>query len=251
MLTDGTNYLRSSISHSGKSSSPTLPLSMASGEPGPVPLPPAMPGSVVLLQLLVSSSVVDLHVVTEVIRNDVGLVVAVLRTAGLEYGRRSSTSLSIADLVVRMGLEKLKCLAMETALIRLQRRPGQVAGCERFWAHARLTAGIAEGLAGQTVPANREDAYIAGLLHRVGALPALLGWEIPGLETRDEAAAGYRLAKAWQLPDFLADVILGDPRDCNSRLAYSLLNVVESAEERAGQLESIGKDEDVATQAWC
>jgi HD-like signal output (HDOD) protein len=252
MLADGANGPHSRLSDTKNSFSPALPLSLASGGKDAVPLPPAMPGSAVLLQLLLSSHVADLHAITEVIRNDIGLVVRVLRMAGFECGGRSLSTLNMGDLVVQLGVEKLKGLLQETPLIPMPRESRHATEeCERFWTHARLTAGIADGLAGQTIPASREAAYVAGLLHRVGVLPILFGWEIPGLETGDESASGYALAKAWHLPKLLADVILGDPNACNSRLAYSLLNVVSIAEERASQLETLRRTDVVATQAWC
>jgi HD-like signal output (HDOD) protein len=51
---------------------------------------------------------------------------------------------------------------------------------------------------------------------------------------------GYQMAKTWQLPIVLADVIRGDDRACTSRKAYSLLRLVNMADERAARWESTG-----------
>lgn len=215
----------------------SLPISLQAAE---FPLPPAMPDAVLLLRLLLSSHIADLHAITEVIRNDVGLTVQLLWLAARERNGRASSILNIGDVVVQMGLEKLKSLAAETKLNPLHPQNAAPQARERFWTHARLTARIAEELASDTAPANREAAYVAGLLRHLGALPDLLGWEMPGWAPSSLGEIGYRMAKAWQLPAVLADVIRGDDKACTSQKAHSLLRLVNMADERAARWESTG-----------
>jgi HD-like signal output (HDOD) protein len=217
-----------------------LPISLQATEGTELPLPPAMPDAVLLLRLLLCSQVADLHAITDVIRNDVGLTVQLLRLAAMERSGRPTSVLSLGDLVVQIGVEKLKGLAAETRLNPLHPQNAAPQARERFWTHSRLTARISEELAGEATAAGREAAYVAGLLRHLGALPALLGWELPGWTPGSLGEIGYRMAKAWHLPPVLADVIRGDDRACTSQKAYSLLRLVNMADERAVRWESAG-----------
>jgi len=217
-----------------------LPISLQAQDGMEFPLPPAMPDAVLLLRLLSSSHIADLHAITDVIRNDVGLTVQLLRLAAIERTGRTLSMLNIGDLVVQVGLEKLKDLAAQTKLNPLPPQNAAPQARERFWTHARLTARICEELAGETTAAGREAAYIAGLLRHLGALPALLGWELPASTSGSSGELGYRLANAWHLPPVLADVIRGDDKACTSQKAYALLRLVNVADERAARWESAG-----------
>jgi HD-like signal output (HDOD) protein len=215
------------------------PITLQTGQASEFPLPPAMPDAVLLLRLLLSCHLADLHAITDVIRNDVGLTVQLFCLAALERRGRATNTLNVGDLVVQIGLEKLKSLAAETRLNPHHPQNAAPQARERFWMHARLTARISEELAGETTPAARESAYVAGMLRHMGALPELLGWKLP--EGKPGAGEiGYRMAKAWHFPIVLADVIRGDDRCCTSQESYSLLRLVKVADERAARWESAG-----------
>lgn len=215
----------------------SLPISLQTTE---FPLPPAMPDAVLLLRLLVAAHSADLRAITDVIRNDVGLTVQLFRLGAAECDGRPTRTVDVGDIVVQVGLDRLKGLAAETKLNPFQPQNVAPQARERFWMHARLTARIAEELAGETAPANREAAYVAGLLRRVGTLPAVLGWETPLWTSSSSGEIGYRMAKAWQLPIVLADVIHGDESACTSQESYSLLRLVNMADERALRWELSG-----------
>ncbi|MFZ0287375.1 MAG: HDOD domain-containing protein [Terriglobales bacterium] len=242
MLTDG-NHIKSplrvgDLSHTSEG---TLLPSLQLRQADELPLPPAMPDAVLLLRLLLSSHVADLHAITNVIRNDVGLAVQLFRLAALEGAGRAAGSVNVGDLIIQIGLEKLKSLAVQTRLNPLHPPNAAPHARERFWMHARLTARISEELASETVPAHREAAYFAGLLRHLGALPAVLGWDTTEWMQGSVSEIGYQLAKAWQIPAVLADVIRGDDRFCGSKKAHSLLRLVNVADERAMQWESVGR----------
>ena len=215
-----------------------IPTSLQAGQGTEFPLPPAMPDAVLLLRLLLSSHTADLHAVTDVIRNDIGLTVQLFRLAALERRGRATGTLNVGDLVIEIGLEKLRSMAAETRLNPIYPQNAAPQARERFWMHARLTARISEELAGETTPANREAAYAAGLLRRLGELPALLGWNASEGLQGSPAEIGYSMAKAWHFPAILTDVIRGDDRACTSQRAYSLLRLVNVADERAARWES-------------
>jgi HD-like signal output (HDOD) protein len=238
MLADGKqNVPLLPLGDSGLSPEGALPISLQAAE---FPLPPAMPDAVLLLRLLASAHTADLHAITDVIRNDVGLTVRLFHLAALERGGRATTILNVGDLVVQIGLDRLKNLAAETKFNPLQPQNAAPRARERFWMHARLTARISEELMGEATPANREAAYVAGLLRHLGALPALLGWKMPEWVPSNVGEIGYAMAKAWNLPLVMADVIRGNDAACTSQKAHSLLRVVNMADERAARWESTG-----------
>jgi HD-like signal output (HDOD) protein len=238
MLADGKqSELLLPVADPGRGPGGSLPISLQVSE---LALPPAMADAVLLLRLLLSSHIADLHAITDVIRNDVGLTVQLFRLAALERGGRAASTLNVADLIVQIGLDKLKRLAAETGLNPLYPRNAAPQARERFWMHARLTARICQELAGETAPANREGAYAAGLLHNLGALPELIGWKVPEWVPNSVGEIGYYVASAWQLPVILVDVIHGDDNACHSQKAHSLLRLAKVADERALRWESAG-----------
>jgi HD-like signal output (HDOD) protein len=241
MLTDGKpNEILLAVGDPGRSPEAALPISLQTWQGNEFPLPPAMPDAVLLLRLLLSSHIADLHAITDVIRNDVGLTAQLFRLAAVERNGRPTSILNVGDLIVQIGLDRLKSLAAATKLNPLQPQNDVPQAREQFWMHARLTARISEELVGETTPMNREAAYVAGLLRHLGELPALLGWEMPEWMQSCTGDLGYQMAKAWQLPIVLADVIRGDDRACTSQQAHFLLRVVNMADERAARWESTG-----------
>ncbi len=197
-----------------------------------VPVPPVVPGALLLFRMLVFNQIADLSAITDVIRNDIGLTVQVVRLAGEEIGKNNAL-MDIDEIVVLLGLDKLRALSDEAAILSIH--PRGSAGMqtfERFGMHARLTALIAEELAGETASVRQEDAYVAGLLRHVGALPFLLGWRIPELENIDTEEMGAFLAKSWRLPNVLIDVIRGNRITCDSS-SLPLVDLVNTADEHA------------------
>ncbi len=198
------------------------------------PSPPAMPDAVVLLELSLASNIADLNAVTGLIRTDVGLTVELLRLAFRERGRHRASCLSLGELAVDLGLEKLRTMAAATTLLS-SRAQGKVAfdACQEFWKRARQTAQIAEELALEISATIREAAYIAGLLCHVGMLPRLLGWAVPGIESADPAELGFRMIEAWKFPSLLVEAIRGDEQACTSPQALGLLRLIRTADRQA------------------
>jgi len=92
------------------------PLIVLQAWQGGVPTP-AKPGAVALLQLLTSSEVADLSAITEVIRNDPGLTVQLLRFADKTLGKAPEIDLILGELIVLLGLEQLRAMAAEAVLL--------------------------------------------------------------------------------------------------------------------------------------
>jgi HD-like signal output (HDOD) protein len=202
-----------------------------------LPTPPVTPKVLLLFQMLLSNHIADLSAITEVIRNDIGLTVQILRSAAEEADTDAHDFVDIEDIVVHLGLTKLTRLVDETMVLSIH--PKGWAGLQtfdRFCTHARLTALIAEELAGETASVRQEEAYVGGLLRHLGALPFVLGWKIPELEEVDTGEVGYYLAKLWRLPNRLADVIRGNRETCDPS-TLPLLDLVSTADKHAFRLE--------------
>jgi len=195
-----------------------------------LPFPPVMPGAVAFLQLLLTSNVADLEAITALIRNDVGLTVQLLGLAFAQAAQHSTSRLSIEALVVHLGLEKLRVMVARTRVLSCP-PAGEAAlrACKEFWIRSRRTARTAEALAAGTSAAHRETAYVAGLLCRIGMLPALLDWKVPGVGSVSPAEIGAHMLKAWNFPPVLVEIIRGDEQACTSAKTRRLLRLVRAA----------------------
>lgn len=201
-----------------------------------VPKVPAMPDSLLLLQVLLSGPVVNLDAAAEAIRNDVGLTVQVL---GRACSRHGVDELNISKSVVLLGIGSLRALSGRMAIIseHPKGRTG-VQACERFWAHARLTALMAQELARKDGGVQTEQAYLAGLLYRIGELPAVLGWDDSGLPRGCAGDRDYALASLWNLPSTLREVLRADQQP-GSQETRDLLKVVKLADQQASHIEGL------------
>jgi len=207
------------------------------------PSPPAMPASLLQLQLCLSASVVDLHDIANITLSDPGLTLQLLRLAARETGQ-STDAIAIGEIVVQLGIQKLRALIAQTQPVPAHlKRPAGLSACERFWAHSRLTALIAEELAGQSSQCGSEitpeEAYLAGLLCRVGQLPTILGWAEDDPGSGESPCIGYRMAKAWKLPIFLANLIGSYGETTLIGESPALLHLVETADNWAQRIESL------------
>ena len=216
------------------------------------PSPPAMPNALLRLDLWLSEFVADLQDITNIVRSDIGLTAQVLRLAALEIEESGGRTLEIGEIVVLVGVERLKALVDATNSLREPFRASAASNaCERFWTHSRLTALVAQELACQSCGVSAEQAYLAGLLCRLGDLPALLGWEIkeaPGLDSRN---IGGRMAQAWGFPRDLVDVIGGDREACRSENSAAILAIVADADTWASRLEFLAARESELVRAHC
>jgi HD-like signal output (HDOD) protein len=202
--------------------------------PATPPAVPAMADSVLLLRVFLSCPAVNLSSLTEVIRNDVGLTIELLRLVSCES--TVDGEFSIAKSVVHAGVHKLSRLGSNIKLLSsCGRNKASLRKCERFWSHARLTALMAEEHAYQ-IGCNPEEAYITGLLFRIGELPLLLGWDCH-VTVRPSDMAGT-LARTWGLPDRLAEILEGDALQLPSS-SRTLLQLARVADQQACRVQAL------------
>lgn len=201
------------------------------------PGPPAMPAALLQMELCLSASVVDLEQITNIVRSDAGLTIQLLRLAARE-AEASPDMIPIGEMVVQVGVEKLGALVAHTEPLPGHLRcPAGASPCEQFWARCRVTALIAEELAGQSSEVAPESAYLAGLLCHIGRLPSILGWATACPDTGDSSYIGYRMAKSWGFPAVLTDVIDGYREVKRTRESQALLDIVEAADTWAARME--------------
>jgi HD-like signal output (HDOD) protein len=155
---------------------------------------PVMPETLLLLDLLVQESCVDLRQMSELLLADLGATLQILRLAGREYGTTDDRPIRIADCISDLGLRPcLKAVSAQT--IGRHEHKSEIA---ELWAHSREIANRSRLVAQDMPDIDPEEAYLVGLLHAIGLAPAALGWRDSGVA--DEALVGLKLAKRWSLP---------------------------------------------------
>jgi len=163
---------------------------------------PVLPETLLALELQLQSSAVDLHAFAAAVLSDLGATVQILRMAGREYGTADDRLVRIEDCICDFGPSACFDAVASGVIARgFQRRV-----VAEIWTHAREIATHAKQLA-EDVPGtiSPDQAYIAGMLHAIGSLPAALGWS--WRETSpDRAMTGLKLAERWAFPGYLRDL---------------------------------------------
>jgi len=166
-----------------------------------LPNVPALPETLLAMDLQLRSCPVDLCGVADAVLADLGATLQILRLAGREYGNADDRPTRIEDCICDLGLNA--CL--EAAANGIVRRAPYSQAIVELWTHSREIAQYCRLLAELELGAFRpQEAYLAGLLHGIGALPEILGWdrcEFPS----DPARAARRMAERWRFPAFLKD----------------------------------------------
>lgn len=203
---------------------------------------PALSDRLLRLELCLSAFVTDLKDITNIIRSDVGLTIQLLRLAAREIHEPAAKVLTVNEIVLHVGIDRVKRLVARTNPLSSHFHGGAASSAaKRFWMHSRLIALVAEELASQSAVVSHEEAYLAGLLFHIGELPLLLSW-IPSANGADPRHAGYRMAKAWGFPRALVDVIAGDRELCLPK-SRVLLDIVAAAGTWAARLEVLATGE--------
>lgn len=208
---------------------------------------PTLPGYVFELSALLSAAPVDLRNVCQVIRTDPSLAAQVIRLCNSAFpGSREKVS-SIEHAVVLLGKERLRTLVLTCSLVE---GAGPSTGLQLFWQHSLLAATLSERSALCLQYSRPEQAYLAGLLHDVGALPLLLramssqecmtgkgavAWgESVDREREhlgvDHCAIGKYIGTTWHFPAGIIDVLEHHhwPRD--ARQDVLLVEIVATAD---------------------
>jgi len=197
---------------------------------------PVLPATKLQLDLLVSAPACDLQLLTEVVLSDVGATLQILRTSAQLRAGSDRRSGRLDDCVLHLGRSGLR--RTFTLTLPPPQEP-RVRAARQLWQRGQLTASLARIMAGRFARISPEQAHLAGLLHEIGRLPALLGWRVPGLDLGDAAAVGRALLREWQLPAYLAPTLL--PARGPKPAGASLPAILATAWELANIIDSDGK----------
>jgi len=167
--------------------------------------------------------------VADVVSADMAISARLLRFANSAqlagYGGEVTT---IRQAVMRMGMRAVKVTALSFSLVT-DREQAKCPGFDhnKFWAHSIATATAARALIDRTAPTSPDEAFIAGLLSRIGKLVFAVGcpseyqkilaaatsvlnttieMERNALET-DHIELGASLMEQWKLPRVLVQAV--------------------------------------------
>ena len=135
---------------------------------------PTLPSYVFELNTLLSSSSVDLKRVGKVIRNDPSLSAQVLRLCNSALFGLRRRVLSIEEAAILVGSERLRTLVLTCSIMEFTGRQLPRGEFQTYWAHSFLSGMLSERIARWMEYSEREQAYLGGLLHDIGALPLLV-----------------------------------------------------------------------------
>lgn len=135
---------------------------------------PTLPSYVFELNTLLSSSSVDLKRVGKVIRNDPSLSAQVLRLCNSALFSLRRRVLSIEEAAILIGSERLRTLVLTCSIMEFTGRQLPRGEVQTFWAHSFMSGMLSERIARWMEYTEREQAYLGGLLHDIGALPLLV-----------------------------------------------------------------------------
>ena len=193
---------------------------------------PPLPAIAARLLQLVANEECDIDELAAVIEQDPGLAARIIGIANSAYFARPTEICNVADAIVRvLGLNLVRGIAIGIALSK----PFDASACpdfqfDRFWYRAMQTATLAGRLAPltQLPEAERGCLFLGGLLHNLGQLvlvhafpdrmsKVFRAWaaapETGLLElernhlSMTEIEAGTLIARRWQLPSRVAEVI--------------------------------------------
>ncbi|HEY6489190.1 MAG: HDOD domain-containing protein [Terracidiphilus sp.] len=164
---------------------------------------PVLSETLLRVELMVRERSVDLREISTVVLSDLGATLQIMRLAGREDAFEDGRVPRIEDCISGLGVQA--CLeAIARRPLKPSTRPPAVIDT---WAHARIIAENCKFLAEETSSflVNPDEAYLVGLFHELGTLPAILGWNRSFAVPADPAVAGLRMAQAWSLPACVAE----------------------------------------------
>ena len=217
---------------------------------------PTLPAYVFQLNSLLAASPVNLRHVGEVIRTDPSLTAQVLRLCNSAFMGFRDRITKIEHAVMLVGTERLRTMVLTCSLIEYVGHRVASEDIQSFWQHCFLTAALSERLARAIAYPQPEQAYLAGLLHDIGALPLLVitsaesqrlesaatfGWgESVELEREhfgtDHCEVGHWIGVSWNFSATLLEVMVGHHKPRESKQDPRLVGVV--ADKLAEMLET-------------
>jgi HD-like signal output (HDOD) protein len=165
---------------------------------------PALPEVLTRLDRSLRDPDVDLRVVADLAASDAVLAGQIVRMANSAYYARGSSHVSgLAPAIHRMGLRALRGLVYALTLPRSFRRDGGFPS-RLLWRHSLAVAALSSEIAGflGMEQSLREEAWLSGLVHDIGALALSTVAPREYSELLREAAKSAR-SDSWTEYDFV------------------------------------------------
>ena len=185
---------------------------------------PVMSATVLGLDMLLQESCIDLRMASDLILSDVGATLQILRLIGKEYDVAAERPSRIVDCIASLDAD-VWFAAISAHTFAGDRKHSEATA---VWKHCRRIAQYAQLVAESIEGISPEDAYLVGLLHGVGDIPAALGWPYGGRGAKDQGAL---LALEATLPLFVHAVLRG-MNDSSSSSPWRF--ILTTAHELAG-----------------
>jgi len=190
----------------------------------------SLPGVFVRVNEMVNDPQCTMSKVAELIGQDPGLTMRVLRMANSPAYGASKEIDSVARAVTLIGTERVRDIALATSAVdTFDGIPNDLVSMDDFWMHSIYCAIIAKYLGVEAKVSKADSLFVAGLLHDIGQL--VLFKELPELSRKcleyvfddteetelhiveqeyigfDHAMVGSALAESWHLTPMLIEVI--------------------------------------------
>lgn len=222
---------------------------------------------------LANQSDCDITALSKRINQDPSLMANMLRLANSAYFGHMKKIHSIRDIVIRLGLDSVKMIAITSASAGLLKSPQEAYNLDpgALWRHSHGTA-LLSAIIGRFAKVEvTSSLYSAALLHDVGKIilnrrlqveamsqggvgeyPNLVALENALLHT-DHAKVGKALLQKWGLPESITEPV-GTHHNlsaCQGRLACQIVYLANHLTESIGLHSSDGEDYFYKVKARC
>ena len=192
-----------------------------------VPLPgasrsrqvPVMPGTLLSLELLLGQRCLDLHRVSRTICHDPGALLHLFAVAAEECMPPEAVPERVEDCIANLPFERLL-----GRLVGAGSPPREGTALAGFALHAVVISRYAQQAA-EAFHLTAERALLVGMLHELGDLPWVLGWQSMPSTPREAASWCHRLTAHYHVPEWLGEALA----DLHSNAPASLWAAVVSA----------------------
>jgi putative nucleotidyltransferase with HDIG domain len=215
---------------------------------------PTLPGVALRVMDLLQNPKATVKEVSSLIVHDPAIAAKFLRMANSAYYGGTVLIENVDTAITRLGFNTVRNSMMSIALhgtILKDRRLGETA--QRIWAHSISTAMVAQEMS-RRFSLDIEGVFIAGLLHDIGKVPALLFVQkaltrdqvvrpefVATLVERHHVRAGEALVKHWKLPWQSALAI-----SCHHEVR-SLTAAIQAVQERGAAMSDSERSEGTFT----
>lgn len=221
--------------------------------------------------------------VRDILAQDMALASRVLKVANSAYYSRSRAVASIDQAIVVLGVDAVRNIAIASSLERITRSGKLTQGfhLRDLWRHSVITGVLSQLVAVSCLPARKDEAFLAGLLHDLGMLAAVHlrpkqvgdvvarlaaphpGADVPALLQAEREVLGVThddlgaaLLEQWQFPEAVIEAVSahhrgGARQGADTGLVPLVIVADRLSHERDGELpiERTGDDPDAAAPA--